>query len=71
MQYESHTKMGGSRETFLTTQWSLIEDIKEGRDQDRIFIGFLLEHYFKSVYCFMPHSAITPSCWMTTVFGRN
>ena len=58
MGYESHTEMGGMRERFLTTQWSLIENIKEGQDEDRIFIGFLLEQYWKPVYCFLRHRGL-------------
>ena len=37
--------MGGDRETFLTTQWSLIEGVKEHIDKDRALIGLLLERY--------------------------
>ena len=34
--------MGGQRETFLTTHWSLIEEVKKQPDQDRALIGLLL-----------------------------
>jgi hypothetical protein len=53
MGYNGHTDMGGSREAFLTTQWSLIEDIKTGQDRDRILINFLLKQYWKPVYCYL------------------
>ncbi len=53
MGYEHHTDMGGTRERFLTTQWSLIENIKAGQDQDKLLIGFLLEEYWKPVYCYL------------------
>ena len=53
MGYENQTDMGGTRRRFLTTQWSLIENIKAGQDQDKILIGFLLEEYWKPVYCYL------------------
>jgi len=45
--------MGGERGTFLTTHWSLIEDVKEHQDKDRALIGLLLERYWKPVYCYL------------------
>jgi len=56
MGYEHHTDMGGERERFLTTQWSLIENIQAGQDRDRLLIGFLLEEYWKPVYCYLRRS---------------
>ena len=53
MGYDDLTGMGGNRETFLTTQWSLIENIKAGEDRDKTLIGFLLEQYWKPVYCYL------------------
>jgi len=53
MGYDDQTEMGGRREAFLTTQWSLIANIKAGEDQDRTLIGFLLEKYWKPVYCYL------------------
>ncbi len=47
------TSMGGERETFLTTHWSLIEDVKKHQDKDRTLIGLLLERYWKPVYCYL------------------
>jgi RNA polymerase sigma-70 factor (ECF subfamily) len=45
--------MGGERGTFLTTHWSLIEDVKKHQDKDRALIGLLLERYWKPVYCYL------------------
>jgi len=45
--------MGGEAETFLTTHWSLIEDIQSGQDKDRALIGLLLERYWKPVYSYL------------------
>jgi len=53
MGYNDQTDMGGSREAFLTTQWSLIENIKAGKDRDRTLIDFLLRQYWKPVYCYL------------------
>ena len=53
MGYENHTDMGGARQRFLTTQWSLIQNIKAGQDKDKLLIGFLLQEYWKPVYCYL------------------
>jgi len=53
MRYDDQTDMGGAHEAFLTTQWSLIENIKAGEDRDRALIGLLLERYWKPVYCYL------------------
>jgi len=47
------TDIGGVRQTFLTTHWSLVEDIKKHGDKERALIGLLLERYWKPVYCFL------------------
>jgi RNA polymerase sigma-70 factor (ECF subfamily) len=53
MAYGNQTELGGSQEAFLTTQWSLIDNLKEDKDADQTRIGFLLEQYWKPVYCFL------------------
>ena len=53
MRHDDQTDMGGSRKAFLTTQWSLIEEIKAGRDRDSMLINFLLQQYWKPVYCYV------------------
>jgi RNA polymerase sigma-70 factor (ECF subfamily) len=55
MAYSEPTGMGGARQAFLTTQWTLIEDIQDGKDQDKALIGFLLKQYWKPVYCYLRH----------------
>jgi DNA-directed RNA polymerase specialized sigma24 family protein len=54
MQYHSNTDMGGAGDVFLTTHWSLIENIY-GNDEDRnnALIGLLLTKYWKPVYCYL------------------
>ena len=53
MRPQDHTDMGGAREAFLTTHWSLIDNIKKSQDKDRVLIGLLLERYWKPVYCYL------------------
>jgi RNA polymerase sigma-70 factor (ECF subfamily) len=53
MRYDDQTDMGGTQEAFLTTQWSLIDGIKEGQDKDKALIGHLLGRYWKPVYCYL------------------
>ncbi len=53
MGYKDQTDMGGPREAFLTTQWSLIENIKTGQDRDGTLVNFLLQQYWKPVYCYL------------------
>ena len=47
------TSMGGQRETFFTTHWSLIKDIQTEQDKDRSLIGMLMELYWKPVYSYL------------------
>ena len=53
MQSRDYTEMGGTGGAFLTTHWSLIENVKKQPDQDRALIGLLLERYWKPVYCYL------------------
>jgi len=53
MRSKDETHTGGLRDTFLTTHWSLIEDIQQHQDEDRSLIGLLLERYWKPVYCYL------------------
>jgi len=53
MKPQDQTDMGGLRESFLTTHWSLIEGIKKHQDKDRSLISLLLERYWKPVYCYL------------------
>ncbi|MHC4521228.1 MAG: RNA polymerase sigma factor [Planctomycetota bacterium] len=48
------TDMGGTGAAFLTTHWSLFEDIgrSEGGEA-RALIGLLLKQYWKPVYCYL------------------
>jgi RNA polymerase sigma-70 factor (ECF subfamily) len=50
---DDSTQIGGHREAFLTTHWSLIEGIQAGDNRDSALIGLLLERYWKPVYCYL------------------
>ena len=47
------TEIGGVRQTFLTTHWSMLEDIKKEADEENALIGLLMERYWKPVYCYL------------------
>lgn len=49
------TDMGGVRESFLTTHWSLIEKVNstDPRDKDQALIEQLIKQYWKPVYCYI------------------
>ncbi len=45
--------MGGDRERFLTTHWSMIENVRQDQDPDGAMIESLLKRYWKPVYCYL------------------
>jgi len=48
------TDMGGIAGKFLTTHWSLLEDIKASEgDENRALAGQLLQQYWKPVYAYL------------------
>jgi DNA-directed RNA polymerase specialized sigma24 family protein len=51
MGHHDQTDIGGVREAFLTTHWSMIHGVKVQKDNDQALIGLLLERYWKPVYC--------------------
>ena len=53
MKRRDQTDMGGTGAAFLTTHWSLIEDVKAHGDKERALIGLLLQRYWKPVYCYL------------------
>ncbi|MFC1765654.1 RNA polymerase sigma factor [Planctomycetota bacterium] len=52
MQGRDYTDIGGTGRAFLTTHWSLIEEVQQGPEQDLALVGVLLERYWKPVYCY-------------------
>ena len=53
MALRDQTDMGGTAETFLTTHWSLIEDIQKQKNPERAMIHLLLKRYWKPVYLYL------------------
>ena len=53
MRPRDQTDMGGTAGRFLTTHWSLIENVQGSGDSDQACIGLLLERYWKPVYCYL------------------
>ena len=54
MKHNDITDMGGVGEAFLTTHWSIIENVGSSEDdKDRALIGLLLSKYWKPVYCYL------------------
>ena len=72
--------MGGTSEAFLTTHWSLIEDVdSEDSDKNRALLGLLLSKYWKPVYCYLRRKGydnekakdLTQEFFYEAVFGRG
>ena len=53
MAYDDQTDIGGLHRKFMTTHWSLIDQIQAKPDKDQALIGLLLENYWKPVYCYI------------------
>lgn len=79
MEHRDQTDIGGAREVFLTTHWSLIEDVKKHQDKDQVLIGLLIERYWKPVYCYLRRKGsaneeakdLTQSFFHEVVLNRN
>jgi len=53
MKHGDYTDIGGVGQSFLTTQWTLIEGIKSEANKDKALVGLLLDRYWKPVYCYL------------------
>jgi hypothetical protein len=54
MKRDDMTDMGGTGQAFLTTHWSIIENVgMSDDDKNRALIGLLLSKYWKPVYCYL------------------
>jgi hypothetical protein len=53
MRNRHQTSMGGVGEAFLTTHWSLIDQVQSQEEGKRALIGLLLGKYWKPVYCYL------------------
>ena len=77
--YNDQTDIGGAGEVFLTTHWSLIEDIKSKEDKDKALMNLLLKRYWKPVYCYLRHKGydneqgkdLTQGFFQEVVLNRN
>ena len=79
MRPHDYTDMGGTSEAFLTTHWSLIEDIKSKKDKNQVLLGLLLSKYWKPAYCYLRRKGysneeskdLTQQFFYEAVFGRG
>lgn len=53
MAYNDQTDIGGLHNKFMTTHWSLIDNIQAKSDKNQALIGLLLEKYWKPVYFYI------------------
>jgi RNA polymerase sigma-70 factor (ECF subfamily) len=54
MKRDDMTDMGGTGQAFLTTHWSIIENVgMSDDDKNKALIGLLLSKYWKPVYCYL------------------
>ena len=53
MKHDAYTDIGGVAGAFLTTHWSLIEQVGSADHQDQALIGLLINKYWKPVYCYL------------------
>ena len=54
MGYDDMTDMGGVGEAFLTTHWSIIDNVgSSDDDSNQALIGLLMSKYWKPVYCYL------------------
>ena len=75
-----HTSMGGSDESFLTTEWSILGQIRSGTDTTCTYlINDLLGKYWKPVYCCLRRKGydneqakdLTQGFFQEVVLGRS
>jgi len=53
MAYQDWTEMGGIKDKFLTTHWSLVEGVKQQPDREQALMNLLIQRYWKPVYCYL------------------
>ncbi len=80
MRHDQITDMGGTGEAFLTTHWSIIENVgSSNEDRNQALIGLLLSKYWKPVYCYLRRKGhnneqakdLTQGFFHEVVLGRN
>ena len=77
---DDYTEIGGVGEAFLTTHWSLIDDVNASDDvRNRALVSLLLKKYWKPVYCYLRRKGydnekgkdLTQGFFHDVVLGRN
>jgi DNA-directed RNA polymerase specialized sigma24 family protein len=80
MYRDGYTDMGGVGKAFLTTHWSLLEDIgSSDEDKNVALIELLLKKYWKPVYCYLRRKGLpneeakdlTQGFFQEVVLGRK
>ena len=80
MKYDEKTDIGGVAEVFLTTHWSIIENVgSSDDDRNQALIGLLLSKYWKPVYCYLRRKGhdneqakdLTQGFFLEVVLGRS
>ena len=80
MKYDEKTDIGGVGEAFLTTHWSIIENVgSSDDDRNQALINLLLSKYWKPVYCYLRRKGhdneqakdLTQGFFLEVVLGRN
>lgn len=80
MNGHDHTSMGGSREAFATTEWSVVDQIRDGSGPHcETLVGDLVKRYWKPVYCYLrrkgfdnePAKDLTQGFFHEIVLGRS
>jgi len=80
MKYDEMTDMGGTGGAFLTTHWSVIENVgSSDEDKNRALVGSLLSKYWKPVYCYLRRKGydneqakdLTQAFFHEVVLGRS
>ncbi|MHC4538346.1 MAG: RNA polymerase sigma factor [Planctomycetota bacterium] len=80
MYRDDYTNMGGVGKAFLTTHWSLIEDMGgTNEDKNAALVELLLRKYWKPVYCYLRRKGysneeakdLTQGFFQEVVLGRK
>ena len=79
MKHDPYTDIGGVAGAFLTTHWSLIEQVGSADHKNQSLIGLLINKYWKPVYCYLRHQGydneqakdLTQGFFHQVVLGRD
>jgi len=79
VRFKGHTQIGGAKEKFATTQWTVIGKIRSGDARKQDLVGDLLNKYWKPVYCYLRRKGydneqakdLTQGFFQEVVLGRE